>query len=286
MFLEAPNVMKGFGHGQTFEQFLYKGKEQYLLSGNPYDSEKHFSRDIVLMSPEKFKSIAEMPKESGRPYEFSYKNSWRGNPKPYKKLIKANYANKAAKKIGKLTRVDAAVTSDSSTLVVWSKMKSAKVQLSLYDMKKICKKLYTKNKQGKYKNSISFADLKESCLASYTVGMKDKLSDAIQPGGSFQSVDVEKNKNGTWNVYITSGNEAAKQSLYVSCITLKKGTNKKPHYNIVKMDPKIKDYTGTRELEGCHVSGNNLNFLVVPSGTGVSKKTQYIYSVPLSEIKG
>ena len=42
MFLENPNLMMGFGHGQTFEQFLYKGKEQYLLSGNPYDSEKHF----------------------------------------------------------------------------------------------------------------------------------------------------------------------------------------------------------------------------------------------------
>lgn len=192
MFLENPNLMMGFGHGQTFEQFLYKGKEQYLLSGNPYDSEKHFSQEIVLMSPEKFKSIAEMRNESGKPINTSYEDLWVNTPKPFKKLIRANYANRVAKKAGKLTRVDAAITSDSSTLVVWSKMKSAKVQLSLYDMKKICKKLYTKNKKGNYKNSISFADLKTACYASHTVEMKEKLSDAIQPGGSFQSIDVKK----------------------------------------------------------------------------------------------
>lgn len=283
MFLEDPNVMKGFGHGQTFEQFLYKGKEQYLLSGNPYDSEKHFSRDIVLMSPEKFKSIAEMRYQFGGPHEFSYRNSWKYSPKPYKKLINANCANRAGKSAGKLTRVDAAVTSDGSTLVVWSKVKSARVQLSLYDMKKICKILYKKEKA---KNLLSFDDLRNACITSHTVEMKEKLSDAVQPGGSFQSVDVEKNSNGTWSVYITSGNEADKQSLYVSCITLKKGKNQKPNYNIVKVDPKIEKYTGTRELEGCHVVGNNLNFLVAPSGKKVSKQKQYIYSVPLSKIKG
>ncbi len=285
MFLENPNLMMGFGHGQTFEQFHYKGKEQYLLSGNPDDSEKHFSRDIVMMSPEKFKSIAEMRNESGEPINTSYKKLWEKTPKPYKKLIKANYANRSAKKAGRLTRVDAAITSDNSTLVVWSKMKSAKVQLSLYDMKKICKKLYTKNKKGNYKNSISFADLKKACYASRTVEMKDKLSDAIQPGGSFQSVDVEKDKNGTWNVYITSGNEAKNKTLYISCITLKKGDNNKVKYNIVKVNPIIDGYTGKRELEGCHVVGSKLNFLVTPSGTGVSKKLQYICSVPLNKIK-
>ncbi len=285
MFLENPNLMMGFGHGQTFEQFLYKGKEQYLLSGNPYDSEKHFSLDIVLMSPEKFKSIAEMRNESGQPINSSYEDLWGNTPKPFKKLIKANYANRVAKKAGRLTRVDAAITSDSSTLVVWSKMKSAKVQLSLYDMKKICKKLYTKNKKGNYKNSISFADLKEACYASRTVEMREKLSDAIQPGGSFQSVDVEKNKNGTWNVYITSGNEAKDETLYISCITLKNGNNNKVKYKITKINPIIKGYTGKRELEGCHVVGNKLNFLVTPSGTGVSKKLQYICSVPLNKIR-
>ena len=285
MFLENPNLMMGFGHGPTFEQFLYKGKEQYLLSGNPYDSEKHFSLDIVLMSPEKFKSIAEMRNESGQPINSSYEDLWGNTPKPFKKLIKANYANRVAKKAGRLTRVDAAITSDSSTLVVWSKMKSAKVQLSLYDMKKICKKLYTKNKKGNYKNSISFADLKEACYASRTVEMREKLSDAIQPGGSFQSVDVEKNKNGTWNVYITSGNEAKDETLYISCITLKNGNNNKVKYKITKINPIIKGYTGKRELEGCHVVGNKLNFLVTPSGTGVSKKLQYICSVPLNKIR-
>ena len=283
MFLENPNVMKGFGHGQTFEQFLYKGKEQYLLSGNPYGSEKHFSRDIVLMSPEEFKSIAEMRDEFGGPHEFSYRGSWKNDPKPYKKLINANYANRTGISAGKLTRVDAAVTSDSSTLVVWSKVKSAKVQISLYDINQICEKLYKKENEI---NSLSFDNLRKACITSYTVEMKEKLSDAVQPGGSFQSVDVKKNNNGTWSVYITSGNEAAKQSLYVSCITLKKGRNQKPSYNIVKVDPKIKNYTGTRELEGCHVVGNNLNFLVAPSGNKVSKQKQYIYSVPLSKIKG
>ncbi len=162
-------------------------------------------------------------------------------------------------------------------------MKSAKVQLSLYDMKKICKILYKKQKA---KNLLSFDDLRNSCITSHTVEMKEKLSDTVQPGGSFQSVDVKKNNNGTWSVYITSGHEADKQSLYVSCITLKKGKNQKPKYNIVKVAPKIKKYTGTRELEGCHVVGNNLNFLVAPSGKKVSKQKQYIYSVPLSKIKG
>lgn len=286
LFKQNPNVMVEFGHGQTFEQFLYKGKEQYLLSGNPKKTGKHFSRDIVFMSPEKLKDIAEMPQQSGKPAKISYGDLWKKSPKPFKKLIKANYANRAGKRVGEIARVDAAVTSDSSTLVVWSKMTSAKVQLSLYDMKKICKKLYTKNKKGNEKNSISFADLKNACIASRTVEMKDKLSDAIQPGGSFQSVDVEKNSDGTWDVYIMSGNEASKQSLYISCLTLKKENNRNASYRTVKVDPQIEGYTGKRELEGCHVAGNTLNFLVTPSGSNVSKQKQYIYSVPLSKIKG
>ena len=86
-------------------------------------------------------------------------------------------------------------------------------------------------------------------------------------------------------MYITSSNKEKDKTLYIRCITLKNGNNNKVKYKITKINPIIKGYTGKRELEGCHVVGNKLNFLVTPSGTGVSKKLQYICSVPLNKIR-
>lgn len=286
-FLTNPNVMSNFAHGQTFEQFVYKGTEYYLLSGNPRkvknssEDENRFSRDIIFMSPERLKEIAEEPNKL---VKFKYDDLFKAGA--FKKLTNAECANKAAKAVkssGPLARVDAAVTSDSSTLVVWSKMNLGKMQLALYDMKKICKKFYGKRNQ---KNKLSFANLKDACIASCTDTKTNEISNAMQPGGSFQSVDVKKNSDGTCDVYITSGNEAKNKRLYISCITLKKGKNKSPKHNIVEVDLTTDKYSEYKELEGCHVAGNSLNFLVAPAGKKVSKQKQYIYSVPLSDIKG
>ncbi len=282
-----------FSHGQTFEQFIYKkdGKEYYLLAGNaekPDPKKKNaFATEILFMDSLLFDARI----MNGSALDF---DDWKSDKTLFRRLKGLSYANFDAKRNGTVKRADAAVSSDSSTLAIWTKMNGGKTQLSLYNLQKVSKLFFTKtqnknpNKTKKtYKYALSFGGLfkkklKKACYATYTAKVSSDLNHVLQPGGSFQSMDVEK-VGSTWKVYITSGNENKGQTLQISSITLEKGKNKVSEKKISHINFDSSKFKKA-ELEGCHVMGDNLEFLVAPAGT-VSKKEQYLYYTPRNTLE-
>ncbi len=92
------------------------------------------------------------------------------NSKLYLQMSKLAYANKSGRNNGKsVTRVAGALTADGSTLVMWKQLtgkKGKRMELSLYDMKKIRKII-----GGKFEKTLSFGgklkkELKKACIGS------------------------------------------------------------------------------------------------------------------------
>lgn len=133
--------MTGFAHGQTFEQVKYKGNEYYLLAGK---ASGEFSKNIVFMRRNKFEEL------------FSTKllnfNDWNKDKSLFTYLYNLEYSNEKSEKLGKLTRTDAALTADGKVLVIWKQLFNKKEnsyfnEISFYDMNKVNKFLFKKNKK-------------------------------------------------------------------------------------------------------------------------------------------
>lgn len=274
--------MIGFAHGDTFEQFFVKGKEYYLLSGN-VSKGKCFGRDLVVMPKKRFDKFV---KEK----DFKFKK----NSKMYLQMSKLAYANKSGRNNGRsVTRVAGALTADGSTLVMWKQLtekNGKRMELSLYDMKKIRKII-----GDKFEKTLSFGgklkkELKKACIGSiqkhYNKG--DESKRLLHPHGSFQSLDIEKNGGG-WRIYITSGDEGVNIPVTITRIDIQQ-KGKSIQYNAFQEFVSIPALLGQNdsnilkfELEGCHVVGENLDFGVV-SRNGTEVK-QYIAYVPLSAVQ-
>lgn len=272
--------MTGFAHGDTFEQFFVKGKEYYLIAGNAY---KEFGRNLLIISKKNFdKNI------NKKEFEFE-KNS-----KMYLQMSKLEYANKSGRNNGKsVTRVAGALTADGSTLVMWKQLtekKGKRMELSLYDMKKIRKII-----GGKFEKTLSFGgklkkELKKACIGSIQKHYyQDDISKRLlHPYTSFQSLDIEKNGGG-WKIYITGGCEGANNPLTITRMDVRR-KGKGIQYNAFREFVSLPALLGQNnsgipkfELEGCHVVGNNLDFGVVAKNE--SEVKQYIAYVPLNSIQ-
>lgn len=272
--------MTGFAHGDTFEQFFVKGKEYYLIAGNAY---KEFGRNLLIISKKNFdKNINKK--------EFKFEK----NSKMYLQMSKLAYANKSGRNNGRsVTRVAGALTADGSTLVMWKQLtekNGKRMELSLYDMKKIRKII-----GDKFEKTLSFGgklkkELKKACIGSiqkhYNKG--DESKRLLHPHGSFQSLDIEKNGGG-WRIYITSGDEGVNIPVTITRIDIQQ-KGKSIQYNAFQEFVSIPALLGQNdsnilkfELEGCHVVGENLDFGVV-SRNGTEVK-QYIAYVPLSAVQ-
>ncbi len=272
--------MTGFAHGDSFEQFFVKGKEYYLIAGNAY---KGFGRNLLIISKKNFDKNIKRKK-----FEF-IKNS-----KMYLQMAKLGYANKSGRNNGKsVTRVVGALTADGSTLVMWKQLtekKGKRMELSLYDMKKIRKII-----GGKFEKILSFGgklkkELKKACIGSIQKHYyQDDISKRLlHPYTSFQSLDIEKNGSG-WKIYITGGCEKSNIPLTITRMDVRK-KGKGIQYNAFREFISLPALSGLNnsgipkfELEGCHVVGNNLDFGVVAKNG--SEVKQYIAYVPLSAVQ-
>ncbi len=131
-------------------------------------------------------------------------------------------------------------------------------------------------------------------------------SQFIRPGGSNQGIAVsnryyteEKTGDKTKKVYknkiyFTAGNESAGTPLYIGMMILcKKGklTKNGSYQTQMRLNiKKLKDANKEckyREIEGLHIEGKKLWFVVAPSGNNAKKKKlQYIYSIPKKYLEG
>lgn len=291
--------MIGFSHGQSFERFTVqkdgekkspKYKKYMLCAGAGCEGDNTtkkiestdkngWAKNVVFLDENVI-----MKKGT-----HSYKRN-------FNKIKKIVGLNKVGDVKSKVMRVDAALSSNGEVLAVWCKLQNYnKRQVSLYDMGVIKRYLYN-NGQTYY--NLNNKRLRDAALITTVADSKDVL----QPNESFQSIEVgnafsvekdstDKNK---WQVYITSGNESKKmneavgaQKLTVTRFTMTRGKSKLTNRRLVYIQiPHNKEgvqiLSGTCEIEGCHIKGDELQFILTKSkkkgnaSIDVGKGVQYI----------
>lgn len=277
--------MIGFSHGQSLERFTVKKnakklKKYMFCAGAGYKGDNStkklektegqgWSKNVVFVDNSDILGTK----------EYSYK-------KNYKKIKKIIGLNKVGDVKSAIKRVDAAISSDGKVLVVWCSLKNYnKRQVSLYDMGVIKKYLYEKN--NLYYN-MSSKKLREDALITTIADS----SNILQPNNSFQSIEVSQafgDSKNKWQVYITSGNEGKGQNLTITRFTMTKGEKKLKNHRLIYVQvPYNKEgtpiLTGTCEIEGCHIKGDDLQFILTNSKDALKnikadKAVQYIVGV-------
>lgn len=254
-------MLDGFSHGQTFELIGKGDKKTYMLcSGN---GSQGWSGNVSFIRKSK------IIKEKG-PIHY--------NDKRIKRIIgigDVSSSSRGAK------RIDAAASADGKHIVVWYCPISSKIRnLIVLDQKKVIDYLY--NGKHSILNLLS-EKLKREMIVNYAEGTESLL----QPNGSFQSIEISnyKKKKKCWDIYITSGNEKVNGKMIIAKYNLtNKGrimdcrqiTVKCP---VVDNNPII---DGHCEIEGCHIKGDRLFFLICPSSN--DKSRQFLVSLKLAQI--
>lgn len=273
-------TLKNFAHGQTFEQFHVNDKSSFILEGN---ASTMWGNQLILLD---YETITKKAVNK----EFIFKSEYG------KRLKDFAYANKAGKLFSNkgLKRVHAALSTDKKYLAIWCQSNdNEKIQVSVYDFKKIKKYLYGIGKGNKEHKYFSFrenkAKAKDFCVFSYIC---DKANNAyLKPADSFQSMDIsnEFESGGKWYLYLCGGNEAKNKAngLQITRVTINKDEKKIQNEKKIKVNPTVKKggkivgLGGYREIEGCHINKSKLDFLITKSNT-TDKNPQYIYTIKKS----
>lgn len=270
--------LKGFAHGQTFEFIQCDGETYMLLGANV---RKEFSQSLALVKYEAKKTVSVQDTD-------------------VKRITKLAYANQKRKYFARVGRIDAALSADNKTLCVWfandlnkddkDTIKISKVQIACFQMDKIIK-YFENNKTVK---SLSFQSMKKTwCNYSCEQNKKNKI---IRPYNSNQGIEVSntykgknaKNKMVNKNkVYLSSGDESKEKPLIICMMTLYKKSKSDLTKNgsfrtQMRVDPEKVSFK-KREMEGLHLYGNDILFLVAPNngkGNITDKSKQYICSIP------
>lgn len=270
--------MIGFSHGQSLERFTVKKNnktyKKYMMCGDA--TSDGWATSVVFLNESAIKNKQGAEKE----YKYSIANA--------KKITGLNYVGSYN---GAVKRLDAAISTDGSTLAVWCEKKNyAKRVISLYNMNVIKDYLYVK---GNNTYSLSSAKLRNAALIT-----RVELSETVaQPNKSFQSMELSNafgTKKNNWRVYITSGNQGiAGKKTTITRLTISKG-NKWSNHRMIQVKIPVnsagkKVINTTAEIEGCHIQGSELHFLMTPSKDSKNGETkspaktwQYIMSVSKS----
>ncbi len=307
-------TFEGFGHGQTFEQFINSSNEEYYLLGG--GATETFAKNLVVMPRSTFENKVLSRKE------IIFKK-WKKDGL-FRIMTGLAKANKTGMKLGDLRRVDAALTADGSTLVIWKELQKKDksktfYEISLYDMRKIMKvfakqravefkkkakkTLKTKDKNESLNLSFANRSIKKACIGSFWEQSTKGKRSVLKPNDSFQSIDIEKyieNGKQKWRIAITSGNEIKrmKDATITRFEVEKRKKNSEREkgvtYKAFRDQICLKDYEEDRlELEGGHfMNGNKYEFLAVKEveeegkdGKVESSRHVFLTSIDLLDIK-
>lgn len=255
----------GAGHGQTLE-YILKGKYENMLlfSFNASNQGGNiWSTEIGILD------INEVDFRDGR---ISYEDC--------KRFTDLEYANDNAVSNGtSVIRADAALSTDQSTILIWMRDDGGFDRFSGYDFNEFCLQLYNSSS-----NTVSFknnAAMKNACKFSF-MGQAARM---VEVPTSFQGIELSNSSSSVYSIYTVSGNEYSKDDE-------KKKTNKIYRFNsngvLKKAGEIVHSYfnpTITYEIEGVKISGNNLLFGFVRSGTGVDKRKPLIMHIPKSVLQ-
>lgn len=236
------------GHGQTLEMYTYKGETYFLFAcGENKVGSTCWSTQI------------------GR---IQYKANTILKNKDIKRFTYLAYANKNAQSFGKIHRMDAAVSSDKKTILIW-KSNGTNQQFSGFDFDTFNAVLSSSKS-----NTVSFKGntrMKNACTFTFD----DKGKNLGLPT-SVQGLEISNKADGLHSIYICSGTENGKVRLSISRFN-SAGVKKSKVY----VSHKFGKYM---EMEGIHISGDNLQ-IGLCSVNNDDKSTQYIFAIPKSKLK-
>lgn len=232
------------GHAQTLEQFTYGGKIYFLVTlGVNFIEDMYWSTEIGCV-------------------EY----------KPGTTVNSANLKRYTGFKVGngsdEIKRVDAALSSDKSRIVVWKKDTANKIEVSGYSFSDF-KKVLLDNTTG-YTASIT--------KLSKEYSFNNKSNNSLLFPKSFQGIDVSNMVDGVSSIYIAGGKEALFNDSPLIIARYTSNGNFKKAYRILYSE------TGPyKEMEGIHIHGDYLDFGLVPApaqkGVFVDKSKQHIYNI-------
>ena len=263
-------VLKDFGHSQSLESFVYKGKEYFLLTGKTYKLTADELKKAKQTAKKQNKKLSQViPYFCTQIACIKYNAGKKTDVKNCGRLVGVTYSNKKRAKFGRLNRVDIGLK-DDSRIVIWKRRKSdSAVQVSTFAFdNKIKQKLVEKKK-------VSFTNKKllqfKTCFT-----MKKNTSSYILPQ-SMQSID----QGGDNTLYISSGREGESPLCIAEC-SAKKGEFRKKYMLHFGDDFPIQK---KKEIEGMHSKGSQLQFVIADikavkgknsDGKKVKIKRQYI----------
>lgn len=172
-------VIRGAGHGQTLEVYNYNGKKYLLVSCG---SKKTYNRTLWWST------------QIGR---IEYKPGAFINNSQVKRLTYLNYSNKKAKRFGTTMRVDAALTPDKSTLVIWKLNERGNSEYSAYKFS-VVNKEFDKAKN----NEVNVKKNKRIRKALVFSTKQYKLKSR-----SIQGFAISNKTGGKYNLFVSSGDE-------------------------------------------------------------------------------
>lgn len=251
------------GHGQTLEYISkgdFSGSLLISLNANKVGDE-YWSKEIGIARLSQLK--------------FSNENS-ECNYDSFKRFTDLEYANKNGISNGtSVIRADAALSTDQSTILIWTRDNGGFDTFTAYDFNVFCSQL---NNSGS--DVVSFKNnsaMKNACKFSFM----GQVSRMVEVPKSFQGIELSNISGGLYSIYLVSGSEYSDDSkntvnrIYrLNSNGVLKNAGKLLHSSF---NPSVK-----YEIEGVKISGDNLLFGLTPGGTGADKTKPYIMKISKS----
>ena len=172
-------VLRNVGHGQSMEVYNYNGKKYLMISCGS----KGTSNSTLWWST-----------QIGR---IEYKPGAFVNNSDIKRLTYLNYSNKKTKRFGTTVRVDATLTPDKNTLVIWKMNEKGRSEYSGYKFS-VVNKEFDKAKNNEVNVKENKKIKKALIFSTKAVKLKTR---------SFQGLAITNKIDGKYTLYISSGDE-------------------------------------------------------------------------------
>lgn len=235
------------GHGQTLE-YIKNGDFAGSLLFSFNANSDNWSTEIGILDMEKFNatSICDYSK--------------------FKRFTDLNYANTLGDtNPPKVIRADAALSTNQSTIIIWTRDEYGLDVYAGYDFDVFCSEL-----KKSTSNTVSFKNNSTMAAKCQFCFIAEPTRVSIEVPKSFQGIELSNKSNGVHSIYIVSGNESnGSNRIYrlTSSGIMKKAIKIiHPYFN-----PSIK-----YEIEGVKISGDNLLFGLVRAGSDADKKKPFI----------
>lgn len=244
-------ILKGFGHNQILDAFTHNGT-MYLWVGCKGNLTAEWQYSLQL----------------GRIQYIA--NSTINAYTDITRLVSLNRANTTGTSFGNLERIDAALSSDKTKLVILARNTSKDIQISYFDAEAINDLLDEKiNQTSKYVTFYNNTDAVNACLFSCVISSGNYSF----PNNSCQGIDLT-NAN---SIYIAGG---ARHKLTDTCdkpIIVKWLQNNSTYSVSKEIMVNNTEFGKYSEIEGICIIGDKLMFGI--DGYNARTTTKYIYSI-------